>query len=334
MYTFSQLLIRNIGLALIFILSISSISLYMFSALLKSKTSDNEQIIKSFAQHFIMGEEELNNAKNFSKTLQKISKYQSLTINNLAGEQLSNFENKNIGFTFPFITPETKQVNIKELSFNIRYQLNFQEESALVLYFIITSTILSLLLIIIAIGMSVKRHRAVFRLIGQQIKNDLAVINNTLAPIENTPAHNDLLEIPELKQGIAEIKQLMAQQLENVTHLEKEAYIDHLTKLDNRSRFVQYFENQVREDSPLKFGVLSITRCSELQTINQIHGYKEGDNYIARVATLFKKQYQHTLTVRLFRLNSSDFACILPNIKLGKAEEFAQELMPYLMNIN
>ena len=125
MYTFSQLLIRNIGLALIFILSISSISLYMFSALLKSKTSDNEQIIKSFAQHFIMGEEELNNAKNFSKTLQKISKYQSLTINNLAGEQLSNFENKNIGFTFPFITPETKQVNIKELSFNIRYQAEF-----------------------------------------------------------------------------------------------------------------------------------------------------------------------------------------------------------------
>ena len=327
MYTFSQLLIRNIGLALIFILSISSISLYMFSALLKSKTSDNEQIIKSFAQHFIMGEEELNNAKIFSKTLQKISKYQNLTINNLAGEQLSNFENKNIGFTFPFITPEIKQVKIKELSFNIRFKLNFQEESALVLYFIITSTILLLLLIIIAIGMSVKRHRAVFSLIGQQIKNDLAVINNTSTPIENTPAHNDLLDIPELKQGIAEIKQLMAQQLENVTHLEKEAYIDHLTKLDNRSRFVQYFESQVREDSPLKFGVLSITRCSELQTVNQVHGYKEGDNYIARVATLLQQSISTYPDGRLFRLNGSDFACILPNIKLGKAEDFANGLM-------
>ena len=175
--------------------------------------------------------------------------------------------------------------------------------------------------------MSVKRHRAVFSLIGQQIKNDLAVINNTSTPIENTPAHNDLLDIPELKQGIAEIKQLMAQQLENVTHLEKEAYIDHLTKLDNRSRFVQYFENQVREDSPLKFGVLSITRCSELQTINQIHGYKEGDNYIARVATLLQQAISTYPDGRLFRLNSSDFACILPNIKLGKAEDFANGLM-------
>jgi diguanylate cyclase (GGDEF)-like protein len=136
-----------------------------------------------------------------------------------------------------------------------------------------------------------------------------------------------LLEIPELKQGIAAIKQLITQQLENVTHLEKEAYIDHLTKLDNRSRFVQYFESQVREDSPLKFGVLSITRCSELQTVNQVHGYKEGDNYVARVATLLQQAISTYPDGRLFRLNGSDFACILPNIKLGKAEDFANGLM-------
>ncbi len=118
----------------------------------------------------------------------------------------------------------------------------------------------------------------------------------------------------------------MKSQLKNVIDLEQTAYIDALTKLDNRGRFIQFYENNVVNDSPVKFGVLVMTRCSELQTINQIHGYHEGDNYIARVAELIKKTISIYPDGKLFRLNSSDFASILPNIKLKDAEKFAQEL--------
>jgi len=326
MFTFSQLLIKNLSLVLVFILSIGAVSLFMFSVLLESKAEDNAQIIKSFSQQLNNNGDNIEKANILSKQLQQMSKYHHLIIYNLNGKQLSTFENKNTGFIFPFITPQTKQVNILELSFKIDYQLNFHEESLLALYFIIVSTTLSLVLIMIAVSMSTKRHKAVFRAIGLQIKNDLALINDAdFNNKKDTEINTDLLDIPELKQGITEIRKLISQQLANVTHLEQEAYIDHLTKLDNRSRFVQFYENQIKQDSSTKFGVLVITRCSELQTINQIHGYKEGDNYILHVASLLKKALSMYPDGRLFRLNSSDFACILPNIKLQKAEEFAKE---------
>lgn len=118
----------------------------------------------------------------------------------------------------------------------------------------------------------------------------------------------------------------MKLQLKNVVDLEQTAYVDTLTNLDNRGRFVQFYENKVVNESPVKFGVLVMTRCSELQTMNQIHGYSEGDNYIAHVATLIKKAVSAYPDGKLFRLNSSDFACILPNVKLKQAENLTKEL--------
>jgi len=327
MYTFPQLLLRNIILALIFISSISVVSISMLSSLLENKTNEHTEIIKSFSQQFDVSDDELQNANALSKKLQQISNYNSLTIFNLAGKKLFTFENQNSGVSIPFSSPETKQLNANNLKFKIEYQLNFNDESVLVLTFILLSIVLSAFLVLFAATMSTKRHKAVFEIIGQQIKNDLALINHSNTKNKESPtADNDLLEIPELKQGIADIKALMTQQLESTIDLEQEAYVDHLTKLDNRSRFVQFYENQVIQDSPVKFGVLVMTRCSELQTINQIHGYKEGDNYISHVASLIKQAISVYPDGNLFRLNSSDFACILPNVKLKEAENLTKEL--------
>tara|TARA_R110001583_G_scaffold1282_1_gene10517 strand:+ start:8455 stop:10374 length:1920 start_codon:yes stop_codon:yes gene_type:complete len=329
MYTFSQLLLRNLVLALIFILSISFVSISMLSALLEKKTNEHSQLINSLTQQFdvVSNDDELQNVNTLSKKLQQISNYTHLIIYNFTGKQLFVFENKNSVVNIPFASPETKQLRTNNLQFTIEYQLNFNDESTLVLTFILLSIILSLFLVVFAASMSTKRHKAVFNIIGQQIKNDLALINNTdTKSNESLSTDNDLLEIPELKQGIADIKALMIQQLESTVNLEQEAYVDHLTKLDNRGRFVQFYENQVTQDSPVKFGVLVMTRCSELQTINQTHGYKEGDNYISQVASLIKKAISAYPDGNLFRLNSSDFACILPNVKLKEAENLTKEL--------
>lgn len=332
MYTFPQLLLRNVVLALIFILSISIVSVSMLSSLLENKTNEHIQLINSLTQQFdvvgnISDDDELQNANILSKKLQQISNYNNLTIYNVAGNKLFSFKNKNAGFNIPFASPETKQLRANNLQFTIEYQLNFNDESALVLTFILLSIVLSLFLVIFAATMSTKRHKAMFNIIGQQIKNDLALINNTETKSnESLSTDNNLLEIPELKQGIADIKALMTQQLKNTVDLEPEAYVDHLTKLDNRNRFVQFYENKVVHESPVKFGVLIMTRCSELQTINQMHGYNEGDNYISHVASLIKQAISAYPDGNLFRLNSSDFACILPNTKLKEAENLTKEL--------
>ncbi len=326
MYTFPQLLLRNAILALIFVSSISIVSLSMLSSLLEDKANLHVRSIQLLTEQFILEEDEAQNAKMVEKTLAQSSNYQRLSIANLAGKNLFSYQPKDAGLSIPFISPSLKKVTSNKLALIIEFRLDFSGESRLVLTCIILSIILSLFFMVFAATMSTKRHKAVFKVISQQIKNDLALINQTQTEHDDFGAEGDILEIPELKQGIADIKALMTKQLESAITLEQEAYVDHLTQLDNRGRFVQYYEDKVVQESPVKFGVLVITRCSELQTINQIHGYREGDNYISHVATLIKQAIVPYSDGQVFRLNSSDFACILPNIKLKEAENFTKEL--------
>jgi len=299
----------------------------MLSSLLEEKANLHTQTIKLITEQLDTTNDELQIANRVAKNLQQVRDYNALTIYNRAGKKLFTYEKQNTGLNFPFISPEIKKFNASKLDLNIDYQLNFSDELTLVLTFILLSITLSILLMFFAAFMSTKRHKDVFKIISQQIKNDLSLINHAQVTNEdNLGADSDVLEIPELKQGIADIKSLMTKQLESAVNLEQKAYVDHLTELDNRSRFVQFYEDQVIQESPVKFGVLIITRCSELQTINQIHGYKEGDNYISHVAELMKQAISAYPDGNLFRLNSSDFACILPNVKIKEAEDLTKEL--------
>jgi len=331
MYTFPQLLLRNTLLSLIFILSVCTVSLLLLSSLLEDKATQHSQVLNLLTQQYINTDDEIDTAKSLAKALQQASTYNILVITNHAGEELLKYYNTEIGLTLPFTSPKPKKYIAKQLKINVEYQLNYSGEHNLVLNFILSSLILSISLVFFAAKMSIKRHKAVFKIINQQIKSDLALVNHAKTPtktigIEKVDANNSLLEIPELTQGISDIKKLMVKQLENTLNLEKEAYTDHLTQLDNRNRFVQFYENQIVQESPVQFGVLIIIRCSELQTINQIHGYKEGDNYISHVAKLIIKTLTTYSVGNVFRLNSSDFACILPNIELKEAEKFTTEL--------
>src|SRR5690606_2972192 len=66
----------------------------------------------------------------------------------------------------------------------------------------------------------------------------------------------------------------------NAHQIAEEAYKDSVTDLPNRNRFVQHYEENIRQNEQNDFGVFAITRCTELQTLNQTRGYQEGDTYI------------------------------------------------------
>jgi len=326
MYTFPQLLMRNTILALIFILTFSLFSTFLLSSLLEDKSTQHQHMISAITQQLTATNEQ-QDASSIANILKKTITYNTLKISNSAGKTFINYQNSNIGFALPYSAPAPKKISLSELNLTVTYQLNFSGEYSLLLTITLIAVGLAFILVLFAATMNTKRHKAIFTIISQQIKQDLALVNNTSLPSDDEISHsNGILEIPELKKGIADIKQLMTQQLESAISLEKEAYVDHLTKLDNRGRFVQFYENQIVQDSPVKFGVLIITRCSELQTINQIHGYHEGDKYISAVANIIKKSLATYPDGKLFRLNSSDFACILPNVKLQEAEKLTKDL--------
>lgn len=316
MYTFSHLLARNAVLAIIFIAITATLSLLVVADYTKQRQNSHQQTITAIAQKLNQDHKDLAN------TLRKQADYNVLNINSYSGDKLYSYSNTSPNFTLPLLTPQVQKISLKNDNLAIEFQLSTSNISILLAQIFAILTITITFIIFAACFMSIKRNSRFFDIVNQQIKRDLSIVSN----VEKSPAAGDIIEIPELKNGIAEIKKLIESQLANSTVLEKEAFSDHLTELDNRNKFVQFFESMMNKDSNIKFGVLVITRCSELQTVNQIHGYHEGDNYIVNVAKLIKQAVTSYQSGRLFRLNSSDFATIIPNITLKEAENFANDL--------
>jgi len=112
----------------------------------------------------------------------------------------------------------------------------------------------------------------------------------------------------------------------NAHQIAEEAYKDSVTDLPNRNRFVQHYEENIRQNEQNDFGVFAITRCTELQTLNQTRGYQEGDSYIREIADILKKLAGTYKDYRIYRLNSSDFGLLLPRVTPKEAENFALQL--------
>lgn len=106
----------------------------------------------------------------------------------------------------------------------------------------------------------------------------------------------------------------------------EEAYKDPVTELPNRNRFVQTYEEQIHDSKETVFGIFAITRCTELQSINQTRGFHEGDQYIKEIANIIKRITATYKENKMFRLNASDFGIILPKVTTKEAESFAEQL--------
>ncbi|BED89627.1 MULTISPECIES: EAL domain-containing protein [unclassified Pseudoalteromonas] len=108
--------------------------------------------------------------------------------------------------------------------------------------------------------------------------------------------------------------------------IKQEAYKDVITELGNRNMFVEYYEKHIENSERSTFGSLALVRCSELQSINQSRGYQKGDDYVKGVADIIKHISGTYTGSQVFRLNSSDFAIVLPNTPLKEAERFGENL--------
>ena len=116
----------------------------------------------------------------------------------------------------------------------------------------------------------------------------------------------------------------------NAHQIAEEAYKDPVTGLANRNRFVQFYEETIRKNDNNDFGIFAITRCTELQTLNQTRGFQEGDGYVREVADILKKLSGTYKDHKIYRLNSSDFGLLLPRVTPKEAENFAQQLQSRL----
>jgi diguanylate cyclase (GGDEF)-like protein len=262
-------------------------------------------------------------AMAISAILTQSHKYQILQIKDKNTVYISLIEKQKLWLNSLLTKPKSISVNQSKL--HIKYQLNFSKLINLVMLLMVSVILLAFVFALISAKLKYNLQSTIFRIISKQIAHELAQINDPdfIAKLDN---EGQMLDIPTLKHGIAEIKNMMVSQLKNTANLVIKAHVDTLTGFENRNRFVQFFENSVVKDSPVNFGVLLITRCTELQTINKVEGYTSGDKYIINVANIIKGAISTKPNYKAFRLNSSDFAIIIPNEKLKSAEQLATEL--------
>ena len=312
MYTFSQLILRNTVFTIIFNLIIIA-----FAGFVVSQQLSHKQVQQVESTHLYLNSLATGELAQASQQLVHNKIYASVIIKD---QQQTLFSHQSsLGFLTELLTPKASLIQIENSDIKVSLQL-YIEHDLLVLKAISLALIVSTLFIaVIAAKLSIGRYGAIVDRINLQIKHDL----NTAFDDEEGSKSLVPIDLPELNQGIENIKAQFSDYIDNTSKLEQQAFIEPLTKLENRARFVQFFENK---DNSMEFGVLTITRCSELQTINQIHGYNEGDNYICQVADIIKQSITRFQGAKVFRLNSSDFACILPNITIKAAEEFAKAL--------
>lgn len=245
--------------------------------------------------------------------------YTLISVTDFSNKNLYTFESNN-HWLAPLFAPQPSTLTFQKQQLRITFQTNSSEIANNLVIVVATMVFLSLLLVLLAGKYSVQRYRNIINSINQQIKNELTHVMSDNGETQKAEA---LFDLPELNSGLNEIKQQINNHIEDTGTLKKDAYIDSLTQLENRTKFVQFFESK---DEKIDFGVLTITRCSELQTINKISGYSEGDNYIRKVTEILLKASSKYQSAQIFRLNSSDFATIFPNTTLKDAEGFAQEL--------
>ncbi|WP_278404544.1 EAL domain-containing protein [Pseudoalteromonas ruthenica] len=203
------------------------------------------------------------------------------------------------------------------------------------LYFVLVISLLALLPIASLKTAFVGYRRHVADMISAIIDQ---FVSNGVVPDTSSRAFSDDSQKQRLASQISpalnRLSTYLGSQLDNIAssavEIKKEAYKDVVTELGNRNMFVEYYERHIEHVQGDCFGCIALVRGTELQHINQRSGYQQGDEYIRSIAEMLSAVVGSYRGSSVFRLNSSDFAVVLPNIPLKEAERFANNVQSKL----
>lgn len=217
----------------------------------------------------------------------------------------------------------------------VEFLANFKDESSAVQHaFIYTFIIITLLCFIPIASLRVtfsSYRRSITDMLNEiveQFVSSGSVPELDARSFADSPKKQKLLN--HIFPSLNRLSAYLSNQVENIAssaiEIRKEAYKDVVTELGNRNMFVEYYERHIEHATKDVFGCIALVRGTELQHINQEHGYQQGDEYIRSVSEMITSATGSYRSSSVFRLNSSDFAVVLPNTPLKESERFATTL--------
>lgn len=331
MKNFRTLLTAQLVTALLLIFCLIIAFLFSGKALLTQQEQHTKTIIEN-----IMTTHVTPDGKSLSRQLERSFTLKNLQVSRLDGTVL--FEQNSTSQATPFIKTllqwigyMPRRVNLQEpvqellISYELdQYALLSSLQSQL-FYIALLPLLFCALPLLFAKNSLQKQYREISRTVNEIIHGFLNQSAPTKPDVSQMPS-----EFAEIGIALNKLAQHTQQQFTKMTaeaqKIAEEAYKDQVTGLANRNRFVQLYEEQIHEATETEFGIFAITRCTELQSINQSRGFHEGDQYIKEVSEILKRVAATYKNSQLFRLNASDFGILLPKVTPKEAENFALQL--------
>ena len=129
-------------------------------------------------------------------------------------------------------------------------------------------------------------------------------------------------------------KRLTEHMKENISTLNRRAYVDALTAVRNKWAYASYIEDlQACMDSDkeqMKFAV-GVFDCDNLKSINDKYGHDKGDIYLQKASHLMCRIFQHS---PVFRIGGDEFSVIFQNDAFRDREALLQEFTQAMAEVN
>ena len=324
-------LIKHLFLTVVQLAVLLTLVILSFTPYLEAVQQEKTRVIKQFVINNIS-----HDPKLLSRQLRKAFDFHSINIQQLDGTSLYQLHTpaEAAPLSYQLLSelgtlPPTVEVLNNDLNIKLQFEVSLNNELGFLDQLLLLVLTVSLVFSLVSLLIVKRGVQRCFAKVSQQLSEAITrYINHSVdKPFDwgNIPkAFADVVSAIQLMSAF--VDQKVSELKNSAIALKSEAFIDDLTGLPNRNRFVQYFEEHLRDMDSLKFGILTIIRCSELQHINQTRGYQEGDKYVTDVMGIIKHNADSYDKSALYRLNGADFACILPNATLKQGEDFAQAL--------
>lgn len=331
MKNFRTLLTAQLVAALLLILILLVSFLFCSKALLNQQEAQAKNIIEQIITTHVTAD-----GKSLSRQLDRSFALKSLQVSRLDGtilyEQNNSAESGSLMrslLRFVGKTPQSITLQEEQQDMLVRFELDHQQMLNTLQSYLFIILILPLFLgwlpVFFVKSSLQRKYRTTTRAVNEAIAGFLTQSKPTKPDLSNLPA-----EFADIGISLQKLAQHTQQQYAKMTadaqQIAEEAYKDQVTGLPNRNRFVQTYEEQIHDAVQTEFGIFAITRCTELQTINQTRGFHEGDQYVKEVSDIIKRVAATYKDSKLFRLNGSDFGILLPKVTAKEAENFALQL--------
>ncbi|WP_395340683.1 EAL domain-containing protein [Ningiella sp. W23] len=158
-----------------------------------------------------------------------------------------------------------------------------------------------------------------------------AISQKQFQQIQIVPTTTELSRFVKAINNMSEKLYVMFKKLSNQSEeYRRFAYADFVTGVGNRRAFELAIKGLLNDSEASAQGYLFLIRASSLKSIHTNFGGEAGDKYLKTICQSIKEaaaaEYEH---FSLYRLNGSDFALIIENLREANAKTMAQLLAIY-----